>query len=126
MLEVIPINHEFLAQKLFMSMVTIMVIILISYNLFAGLFVLNVVLRDEQLRPMIINNLTDTFQTVVSYKLQEDLNEIFISSNFSFETENLKEGCHELNAFFKRHNTIDNGVDIDNFLSSMSVHKHVQ
>lgn len=92
------------------------------HSTFLGFFILNVVVRDDQLRPMILNNLKETFHTMVSYKLQEDLNEIFICSNFQFDIENLKEGCYELNMFFKKHNTIDNGVDIDKFLSSINVH----
>lgn len=80
-------------------------------------------LRDDQLRPMIVNNLLDTFKIVYSYKLQEDLNEIFMCSNSNFSMDNLKEGCHELNMFFRKHNTIENGVDVDTFLSSIEYHK---
>lgn len=71
---------------------------------------------------MILNNLKAAFQTVISYKLQEDLNEIFMCSNFEIDIDNLKEGCYELNIFFKKHNTIDNGVDTEKFLNSINVH----
>lgn len=72
---------------------------------------------------MIVKNVTDIFNNVVSYKLQEDLNEIFMCSNFNFDIEDLKEGCYELNTFFKRHNTVENGVDIDKFINSINAHK---
>lgn len=71
---------------------------------------------------MIVNNLKEIFLTVVSYKLQEDLNEIFMCSNYEFDIENLKEACYDLNMFFKKHNTIENGIDTDKFISSISVH----
>lgn len=70
---------------------------------------------------MIVNNLKEHFDKVVSYKLQEDLNEIFICSNYAFQEEGLKEGCHEVNMFFKKHNTVDNGVDTDSVLRSLNV-----
>lgn len=71
---------------------------------------------------MIVKNLKEIFLTVVSYKLQEDLNEIFMCSNYEFDIENLKEACYDLNMFFKKHNTIENGIDTDKFISSISVH----
>ncbi|XP_057661192.1 eEF1A lysine and N-terminal methyltransferase homolog [Diorhabda carinulata] len=84
-----------------------------------GIFVVNVVLRDNQLRPGVLVNLKNHFKNVFSYKLQEDLNEIFICSNGSIETDKLKDASYELNSFFKKHGLIENGVDTDKFLHSL-------
>ncbi|KAJ8974922.1 hypothetical protein NQ317_010205 [Molorchus minor] len=56
-----------------------------------GLFIINVVLRDELLKPAIINDLKNHFQYIASYKLKEDLNEIFICSNEKIMLESLNE-----------------------------------
>lgn len=55
----------------------------------------------------------------MSYKLQEDLNEIFICSHKNVNIEHLKEGCIELNKFFKKHNTTDIGIDTEKFIDSL-------
>lgn len=87
-----------------------------------GLFIVNIVLRDQSLRPAIIKNFKNQFSNIISYKLQEDLNEIFICSHTDINTGHLREGCIELNKFFKKHNTIDNGIDTEKFMDSIVVH----
>ncbi|KAG5896827.1 hypothetical protein JTB14_032068 [Gonioctena quinquepunctata] len=82
-----------------------------------GLFIINVVLRDQSLRTTILNSFKSHFEAILSYKLQEDLNEIFICSNRKIEMDHLKDGCRELNNFFRKHNISENGVDLDKFMT---------
>lgn len=87
-----------------------------------GLFVLNIVLRDSSLRPTVIKNLKNKFQTLVCYKLEEDLNEIIICSN-SLNKEQvlvlLKEASLDINRYFKKNNV--NTIDCNEFLQSLNV-----
>lgn len=41
-----------------------------------GVFILNLVCRDEKLREQVLANLRISFQSVCTYKLDEDVNEI--------------------------------------------------
>lgn len=45
------------------------------------MFILNLVTRDENLRESALNKLKEKFQTIVSYKLDEDVNEIVYCQN---------------------------------------------
>ncbi|CAG9854953.1 unnamed protein product [Phyllotreta striolata] len=85
----------------------------------SGLFILNLVVRDNALRPSVLSTLKTHFQSIISYKLQEDLNEIFICSNKSIQMDDLKEACSELNSFFKKHHISENGVDTDKFMKAL-------
>ncbi|CAG9825256.1 unnamed protein product [Phaedon cochleariae] len=85
-----------------------------------GLFVLNLALRDQELRPTVVKNLKRHFQTILSYKLQEDLNEIFTCMNAPIQMDHLKDACVELNNLFKKHNIRENGVDVEKFMSVLA------
>ncbi|CAG9826229.1 unnamed protein product [Diabrotica balteata] len=86
-----------------------------------GIFVLNVVLRENSLRPGVLASLKTHFQNILSYKLQEDLNEIFICSNSPIEIEHIKEGCSEINSLFRKHGIKENGVDAEKLISQLIV-----
>ncbi|KAJ8920718.1 hypothetical protein NQ315_004857 [Exocentrus adspersus] len=85
----------------------------------SGLFVVNIVLRDQSLRPSIINTLRNHFQNLLSYKLEEDLNEIFLCSKSKIHMDHVKDACVQINTFFKKNNS--NNVDIDTFMQSLSL-----
>ncbi|EDW02775.1 eEF1A lysine and N-terminal methyltransferase homolog [Drosophila grimshawi] len=51
-----------------------------------GLFMLNLVCRDETLRAEAINNLQQVFSSVCSYKLDEDINEVVYCTNAEYKT----------------------------------------
>ncbi|CAH0557061.1 unnamed protein product [Brassicogethes aeneus] len=91
----------------------------------SGLFILNAVIRDQSLRPTIIKNLRHKFITLISYKLEDDLNEIIICSNDKISEDkikhNLTESCTVLNKFFKKNNLNDCTIDIPNFLNSLKI-----
>nr|CAI5842659.1 unnamed protein product [Callosobruchus analis] len=85
----------------------------------SGLFILNLVLRDHTLRPSVLKSLKDHFETILTCKLDEDLNEIIICCNKKMYTDHLKEACITLNSFFKKHNVSENVVDVDKFMQSL-------
>lgn len=90
-----------------------------------GLFILNVVLRDESLRGSIIENLQRYYSTIISYKLTDDLNEVFICS-MEDECEvvsRFKSSCEELNAFFKMKQMKDEIITIEDTLNSLNINK---
>ncbi|XP_023014100.2 eEF1A lysine and N-terminal methyltransferase homolog [Leptinotarsa decemlineata] len=84
-----------------------------------GLFIVNVVLRDQSMRPELLNNIKKHFEAILSYKLQDDLNEIFICSKSKIKMDTLKDGCRELNNFFRKHNISENSVDLDMFMTRL-------
>lgn len=45
-----------------------------------GLFILNLVLRNKSLRPKILKDLESNFRLVKNFEIEEDLNEIFVST----------------------------------------------
>lgn len=69
-----------------------------------GLFVLNLVLRDESLRPSILCTLNEIFMVCLSYKLEDDLNEVFICAVDGISESQLldsyKAANEDLNSFF--------------------------
>lgn len=71
----------------------------------SGLFILNLVVRDESLRSIIFDDLKKHFIHIFSYKLTVDLNEIFICSCDSPEEEirnRLKKSCKRIENFYKK------------------------
>ncbi|XP_066141878.1 eEF1A lysine and N-terminal methyltransferase homolog isoform X1 [Euwallacea fornicatus] len=89
-----------------------------------GIFVVNLVLRDTQLRPGIIATFQKTFKTIVSYKLSEDLNEVFLCTNIEesnqFFMDKLKRGAEAINTFFKKNNVQDE-VHVDDYVGSLKI-----
>jgi spermidine synthase len=78
-----------------------------------GVFILNLVCRDENLRTTIIATLKEKFASVYSFKLDEDVNEIFYC--FHKECDGflkcLKDASLEFNEFSKK-NKQDNKIDV--------------
>ena len=93
---------------------------------FAGFFIVNLVIRDKNLREPIMNAIKEQFSSLASYKLQEDLNEIvacwnhnICNSNFC---ETLRNAAVAINKFFKKNNTSgDCTIDVDDFVESMDI-----
>lgn len=63
-----------------------------SLVLAPGIFILNLVTRDEKLRETALSNVKQAFTTVISYKLEEDVNEILFCQN----------GEHDVNEWKQR------------------------
>lgn len=89
-----------------------------------GIFIVNVVLRDESLRPKVIDNLKSRFNSITSYKLNEDLNEVFIcsvSTSYDSIRERLGKSTQALNNFFKRKNMKDECISLDEFIQDLKI-----
>lgn len=89
----------------------------------SGLFILNVVIRDQSLKPSIETNLKTHFHILGSYKIKEDLNEVFVCSPEQIGPEALSErletGLNRINIFFKKNNKRDQVVDGEEFKTNL-------
>ncbi|XP_044267613.1 eEF1A lysine and N-terminal methyltransferase homolog [Tribolium madens] len=92
----------------------------------SGFFILNLVLREANLRPAIVETLSGKFQTVVSYRLAEDLNEIFVCAKVKLDEELVKkklgDASRDINIFFKKnHSNCDDFVEINEYLNNLKI-----
>lgn len=80
-----------------------------------GLFILNVVIRDDSLRLPLVDKLKGSFKNISAFKNEEELNEIFICWNGSFANfeEKLSPAVKQLNAHFKQTNNSEYMVDLN-------------
>lgn len=71
-----------------------------------GIFVLNLVCRDEALRNEVWNNLKDSFKSVCSFKLAEDVNEVLFCKNVEESEEEwrraIRDGIFDVNGLAKK------------------------
>jgi SAM-dependent methyltransferase len=97
----------------------------VFFKFFVGFFILNLVLRDSSLRPSILNTLKNKFETVVSYRLAEDLNEILICGRDKMDSEivkrSLAEGTNEINNFFKRNQSHCDDVELEEYFNNLKI-----
>ncbi|ENN75224.1 hypothetical protein HUJ04_002247 [Dendroctonus ponderosae] len=89
-----------------------------------GVFIVNIVLRDQSLRGGIVATLNHAFKKVLSYKLVEDLNEVFICSNMEVSEQHIKDslkrGTEAINQFFRK-NRVTEEVDIVEYLNNLQI-----
>lgn len=90
-----------------------------------GIFVLNLVCRDEQLREKVLNDLRNTFKSVVSYKLDEDVNEILYCQNIPFETnkwnKTMEKSTKHLNDILKNVDSYSHVIDTQELLQQLKI-----
>ncbi|XP_058453861.1 eEF1A lysine and N-terminal methyltransferase homolog [Malaya genurostris] len=93
-----------------------------------GMFVLNLVCRDDCLREKVVEGLKQVFQFVLSYKLEEDVNEIFyctdndaLDSGASWQAA-MKRSAQEINALAKRFRLSGSDlVDLDELVEGLTL-----
>lgn len=89
-----------------------------------GVFIANIVLRDQSLRGGIVATLERSFRKVLSYKLVEDLNEVFICCNMEVSDQHIKDslkrGSEAINQFFRK-NRVTDEVDVVEYLNSLQI-----
>lgn len=93
-----------------------------------GIFVLNLVCRDESLRGKVVDGLRQVFKYVMSYKLEEDVNEIFyctdnnaLSSGEKWQ-EAMKESAAEINSLAKKQKlSREDLVDLAEFVHGLKI-----
>lgn len=90
-----------------------------------GIFILNLVCRDEKLRDKVLIDLKNTFATVVSYKLDEDVNEILYCQNTEIEIEKwnevMEKSAKHINDLLKKEQNASEIIDIQEFLNELKV-----
>ncbi|KAK5646559.1 hypothetical protein RI129_005023 [Pyrocoelia pectoralis] len=92
-----------------------------------GLLIINVVIRDESLRSPIMNDLRNKFCSIITYKLEEDLNEIIICSPDKYEKSNFvslaKSASEKFDDFLAKNNVGNRDTDdITHFLENLQIH----
>lgn len=91
----------------------------------AGIFILNLVCRDEKLRDKVLVDLKNTFASVVSYKLDEDVNEILYCQNTTYEAskwnEAMDKSAKHINELLKKEQNVSEIIDIQEFLDQLKV-----
>ncbi|GJQ66855.1 hypothetical protein Trydic_g7881 [Trypoxylus dichotomus] len=91
-----------------------------------GIFILNMVLRDANLRNSIITKLKGKFKSIVSFKLDEDLNEVVVCLNRKVSRENLitmfKNSCKEINKFMKTNGLPkEEYIDVSDYIGNLNI-----
>lgn len=90
-----------------------------------GIFILNLVCRDEKLRDKVLIDLKNTFATVVSYKLDEDVNEILYCQNTEIETKKWNEAMGKsvkhINDLLEKEQNASEIIDVQEFLNELKV-----
>ncbi|EAT46630.1 AAEL002186-PA [Aedes aegypti] len=93
-----------------------------------GIFILNLVCRDDSLRGKVVDELKQVFKYVLSYKLEEDVNEIFYcADNAALDSgakwqEAMKRSAQEINALAKKFKlSRDDLVDLEEFVEGLKI-----
>lgn len=90
-----------------------------------GIFVLNLVCRDEKLRDQVLNDLKKTFKSVVSYKLDEDVNEILYCQNVEYDSKRwcdaMEKSAKHLNELLKKEQNYSEIIEVQEFLEQLKV-----
>lgn len=83
------------------------------------------VCRDEKLRENVLIDLKKTFNSVVSYKLDEDVNEILYCQNYEYDAKKWKEAMDKsakhINDILKKEQNYSEVVDVQEFLDQLKV-----
>lgn len=91
----------------------------------AGIFILNLVCRDEKLRDNVLHDLKKTFKTVVSYKLDEDVNEILYCQNIEYDAnkwnETMEKSAKHINDLLKKEENTSDSIDLNDFLQQLKI-----
>lgn len=81
--------------------------------------------RDEKLRDQVLIDLKSTFTSVVSYKLDEDVNEILYCQNIDYDatkwTETMDKSAKHINELLKKEQNYSEVIDIQEFLEQLKV-----
>lgn len=89
--------------------------LLCLFFIFVGVFILNVACRDSTLKQKVVSSLKEHFGTLCSYKLQEEVNEVFLCIRTNNkQTEEIKccveAAVTKVNAISKRRKLQDNDL----------------
>lgn len=90
-----------------------------------GIFILNLVCRDDKLRDNVLVDLKNTFKTVISYKLDEDVNEILYCQNVEQDSTKWKEAMEKsvkhINELLNKEQNSSDSIDVQEFLKQLKL-----
>lgn len=94
-----------------------------------GLFILNLVCRDDELKTRVIDDLRRQFPSICSFKLQEDLNEIIYCSKMTHEEVKWKtmfeKSVKDLNSIACKNKIVENEgdllIEVTEFIESLKI-----
>lgn len=86
---------------------------------------MNLVCRDEKLRDNVLIDLKKTFKTVVSYKLDEDVNEILYCQNIDYEEKKwnsaIEKSAKQINELMKKEQNTSDTIDLQEFMEQLKL-----
>lgn len=81
--------------------------------------------RDEKLRDKVLIDLRNTFKSVVSYKLDEDVNEILYCQNVDYDAkkwnETMEKSAKHINDILRKEQNYSETIDIEEFLEQLKI-----
>lgn len=81
--------------------------------------------RDEKLRDNVLIDLRNTFSSVISYKLDEDVNEILYCQNSEYDAKQWNEAMEKsakyINDLLKKEQNYSEIIDVQEFLEQLKV-----
>lgn len=81
--------------------------------------------RDEKLRDSVLVDLKKTFKTVVSYKLDEDVNEVLYCQNIEYDATQwnaaMEKSIKFINDRMKKEQNSSKTIDLDEFMKQLKV-----
>lgn len=86
---------------------------------------LNLVCRDDKLRDDTILNLKKSFKTVVSYKLEEDVNEILYCQNTELDSANwtqaMTKSVKSINELLSKEQNSLELIEVEDFIQDLKL-----
>lgn len=83
------------------------------------------VCRDDNLRDQVLVDLRKTFKTVISYKLEEDVNEILYCQNSEYGikkwNETMEKSAKYINDLLKKEQSYSEVIDIQEFIEQLKI-----
>lgn len=81
--------------------------------------------RDEKLRDKVLIDLRKTFKSVVSYKLDEDVNEILYCQNVDYDAmkwnETMEKSAKHINDILRKEQSYSETIDTEEFLEQLKI-----
>lgn len=81
--------------------------------------------RDEKLREEVLINLRNTFSSVVSYKLVEDVNEILYCQNVAYDIKKwndaMEKSAKNINELLQKEQNYSEIIEIQEFLDQLKI-----
>lgn len=92
---------------------------------FTGIFVLNLVCRDDKLHDQVLIDLKNAFKSVISYKLEEEVNEIIYCQNVEQDMNEwqdvMDKAIRSMNDLLSNESFSQDLIELDDFLKDLKM-----